>query len=108
MTGKILGDRYYVDGQEVAKEEFWQRFPSRLGEGGASHGAGLIGWKPIHSDALGYHPKQIAEATEHLKKLGVPTEIDKKGRPVLTCRDHRRRLMKALHVHDNHGGYGDG
>ncbi len=111
MKGVIRGHgkktTYWIDNRQVTKEEFDEVFPDKPLNGQAPYGPPTKGW-PIHSDALGYHPKQIPEAIAHLEKLGVPTEIDPLGRPVLRDRDHRRRVMKALHVHDNDGGYGDG
>ena len=99
--------RYYLHGMQVTQEEYEGVYPPpQLGRGGVVAGNPLTGW-PLHSEALAYHPKQKAEAERHLANLGVPTEIDKKGRPVLRDRKHRREVMKALGIHDNDGGYGD-
>lgn len=110
MVGVIRTHRakstYFLDGQEVTEAEFWAAMPEPVQDDG--DGTGLTGWKPIHSDALGYHPSQRIEAMEHLKKIGVPTYVDRIGRPVLESRSHRRKLLKALRHHDNNGGYGDG
>jgi hypothetical protein len=96
--------KYLIDGVEVTEDEYLAAFPSRFEElllSQAPAGPALTGW-PIHSDALGYHPKQIPEAREHFKKLGIgDTEIDKMGNPVLRDRMHRRRVLKALGRHDN-------
>ncbi len=62
---------------------------------------------PMVSEALAYHPAQIPEAHAHLEKLGVPTEINSMGQPILRDREHRRRLMRALKVHDRRAGYKD-
>lgn len=110
MRGKIVHapdgtTKYFVNGKEVSKKQFFRTFkPQPMGSG-----AGLIAWhRPIHSDALAVHPDQIEEAMAMDKAHGVPTEYLPDGRPVLVDRDHRRRLMRSLGVHDNDGGYGDG
>lgn len=104
-NGKVVYGRngakeWYVDGRQVTKAEFDAAFPPKPDFGGsAPAGPALTGW-PLHSDALGYHPSQRAEAGAHLAKLGVPTEIDPQGRPVLRNREHRRQVLKALKIHD--------
>lgn len=105
MTGKITYGRtgakkWLLDGKEVSQEEFEAAFPPKpLESGECPFGPALTGW-PIHSLALGYHHTQREEATAHLAKLGVPTEIDPQGRPVLRNREHRRALLKALKITD--------
>lgn len=99
VYGRTGAKQWYVDDREVTKAEFDKAFPPKPDFGAAPAGPALTGW-PIHSDALAYHPKQRAEAAAHLKKLGVPTEIDKQGRPVLRNREHRRQVLKALKIHD--------
>ena len=96
-------DRFYLDGTEVPEAEFRARHPDQeIGDGSA-----LLGFKPIHSDALGYHPSQIAEAHEYLAKKGVDCEIDSKGRPVFTSRQQRAKFLKATGYFDRDAGYGD-
>jgi hypothetical protein len=68
--------------------------------------AGGRSW-PIHSDAAGVHPSQIAEAKEESRRLGVPTDFDNKGCAVLTDPAHRKRYARAIGLHDRRGGYGD-
>lgn len=108
MKGRIEyqrgGQRFFVDDTEVTPEEFEAAFPSKLEEvlGGdvdCLPSQSGIGW-PIHSEALAYHPKQKAEAEAHFQKLGVPTEVDTRGRPVLRDRMHRKQVLKALGMHD--------
>lgn len=96
--------RFFADGREVTREEFDRLFPPRP----AGDGSGLIGWKPVVSDALAVHPGQVAEATEDAKRKGVPTDFLPDGRPILRSRQHRRAYLKAYGFHDNDGGYGDG
>jgi hypothetical protein len=71
-------------------------------------GESLVGWKPLRSEAMAVHPKQIKEAEESAKRKGVPTEFDTMGRPEFVSREHRKRYMRAYGFHDNDGGYGDG
>lgn len=58
--------------------------PMRMPKGGTR-------WaNAIHSESLAVHPSQIAEAREHARRHGVPTEFDTQGRPILTSRSHKR------------------
>jgi len=102
------GDRtqYLIDGRPVSKEEFDAACPPAAEVDGPA-GASLVGWKPLASRALGVHPDQVAEATESARAKGVPTEFRPDGRPVFTCRSHRKRYLRAYGLHDNDGGYGD-
>ncbi len=106
LTGK--GWKYFLGYQEVTEAEYHAVYPPAKSLTVSDSSSSLVGWKPLHSEALAYHPRQKAEAEAHLKALGVPTEIDPLGRPVLTSRAHRRAVLKALKVHDRNGGYGDG
>lgn len=96
MKGVIRGTSdkpvFLIDGKEVTKEEFDQVFkPQPLGDG-----AGLIGWhRPVVSDALAVHPDQVEEASEHAKKLGVPTEFQADGRPIFRSSKHFRSYARA-------------
>lgn len=100
-------DRYYLDGKEVTREEYQQSVPDVPLD--FSNGApSLCPFKPIISDALAVHPTQIKEAMERDKKHGLSVEYLPDGRPKLDGRDKRRRMLKSLNFHDNHGGYGDG
>ena len=107
MKGRIVGHgdntRYYIDGKEVTRREFNLSFPDRP----IGNGSGLMGWKPLHSVALGVHPAQITEAVADAKAKGVPTEFDTEGDPVFTSRRHRKEYLKAYGFRDRNGGYGD-
>jgi hypothetical protein len=86
---------YFLDGTEVSKAEFEVEFPPQPIIVGEPYRPTVF--VPISSEALAYHPKQIPEAREHFKKLGIgDTHIDAMGRPVLRDRQHRRRVLKAL------------
>ncbi len=61
---------------------------------------------PMRSKALAVAPSQIAEATEHAKKSGVPTEFDRRGHPILTGPKHSRAYRKSRGFHDNDGFFG--
>lgn len=64
------------------------------------------GW-PQHSIALAVHPKQIAKATAHSHKIGVPVTFDGQGNCILENRSHRKRYCEAIGAFDRNGGYGD-
>lgn len=105
MKGVIRGDRYYIDGREVTKAEFDIAFPDQP----LRHDA-LVGtaWsRPIVSDALAVHPRQVQEAMASAAAKGVPTEFLPDGRPILRDRAHRKAYLKAYNFHDRNGGYGD-
>jgi hypothetical protein len=88
---------YFIDGTEVSKAEFEVEFPPQPIISALGDGSRAPEFVPIHSEALGYHPRQIPEAREHFKKLGIgDTHIDAMGRPLLRDRQHRRRVLKAL------------
>lgn len=70
--------------------------------------AGNRPWaRPLASDALAVHPKQIKEAVEDARKKGVALDFDKHGRPLFRDRNHRKRYCKAYGIFDRDGGYGD-
>jgi len=77
----------------------------------AEHAPGrgqITGKWPIHSDAAGVGPGQVDEAMAEAKKLGVPTEYDRKtGCAIFTDRKHRKKFCRAHGLHDNDGGFGD-
>src|SRR5438132_7662035 len=85
VVGVIRGHgentRYFIDGHEVTKEAFDEALPDAP-KGGGRAGDSLTGWKPIVSDALAVHPRQVREAVEDAKAKGVPTEFQPDGRPV--------------------------
>lgn len=62
---------------------------------------------PMKSDSAGVAPSQIKEAYARSVKAGVPTEFTKDGRAVLKNREHRKRYLASIGMHDNDGGYGD-
>jgi len=88
-----------------ALDQFYQSLHKRRGSGRA--GASFRGFRPIKSDALAVHPRQVKEATEDAKKKGVPVDFMPDGRPVFTSRTQRKRYMLAYGFYDKAGGYGD-
>lgn len=113
IRGHGHGKTFWVDGIQVSQEEFWKACPPREGGsgddggGGQTCGSSLVGFKPIHSDSLGVHPRQVKKAQESAASKGVPTEFDKKGRPIFTSRLHRKRYCQAYGFFDRDAGYGD-
>lgn len=111
VRGVIRGDKCFVDGREVTREEFDRLIPDaprpRRRGGRGRPGAAFVQFKPIVSDALAVHPRQVKEATEHATKLGVPTDFQPDGRPVLRTRAHRAAYLRAYGFFDRDAGYGD-
>jgi|HubBroStandDraft_2_1064218.scaffolds.fasta_scaffold109510_2 hypothetical protein len=102
IFGKDGNKTYKIDGNEVTAEEFELAFPSQ-----PVSGTRISQFKPMASEALAYHPDQLELAEAHLKKIGVPTEIDKLGRPIIRTRQHRRELFAKLKIMDrnSYSGY---
>jgi hypothetical protein len=101
----------FLEGKEVTREEFDAAFPAKLDdlleEGQAPDGHRPSAW-PMISDALAVHPKQIEQAMERNKRMGVAgVEYLQDGRAVLKDRGMRRDLNRVEGFHDNNGGYMD-
>jgi hypothetical protein len=109
MTGKLVGAKFFLKGpkgwEEVTEKE-WRKVmrPPPLN---LTAGAGLVGWKAQHSEALAVHPQQIKQAADDAAAKGVPTDFDGAGRPILTSRSHRRAYHLAYGVIDKDAGYSD-
>ena len=89
--------RYQLNGRDVTEEEFLQDAP------GAALGEEVLtqptkGY-PFLNDAIGYHPKQVAEARKFLKSRGVPTDIREDGKVEIRDRGHYRDVLKAVGHH---------
>ena len=69
--------------------------------------AALIGWKPLESEALGFHPSQLAEARALDEKRGVVTDYTPTGEPIFRSRQHRKEYMNAHGWYDRDAGYSD-
>ena len=106
-TIKGMGDRqtYWIDGREATRTEFRKAFPAQpLGSAEC-----ITAWKrPILSDALAVHPDQIPEVLERNRQHGIYIDYAPDGRPILTNRRDRAKLLKLEGCHDHSGGYGDG
>lgn len=108
------GDKttYLIDGKSVSKEEFDATHEqvkaalplASLKQSGADS---LIGWKPLHSEAMAVHPDLIGEAVADAQAKGVPTAFDAEGRPVFTSRSHRAEYCRRYGFFDRDGGYSD-
>jgi hypothetical protein len=109
MRGVIRGHGtktvYLIDGEEVTKEAFFEAFPPV--EAGPNPGQALTGWKPLVSLALGVHPRQRQAAIDDSIAKGVPTEFNKRGRPIFRTRQHRKAYSEAYGFFDNDAGYSD-
>ena len=99
MRGTIKDDGYFIDGQKVTKRAFDKAFPPKPIRSGDQL---AIGWhKPVESDALAVHPRQIPEAMAHDKRHGLSIEYLPDGRPKLTSQQQKRDMMKSLGLHEN-------
>ena len=118
---------YYLDGVQVTKEMYDAYFPSKLFavpvrytkeeiaefvEAGTAAEITpemkkrLPKGYPIKSVAMAVHSTQVAEAREHDRKLGVPTDYTRDGRPIWTDAAHRRRWLRANGYHDRNSYLG--
>lgn len=55
---------------------------------------------PLECIGSGVHPEQRTELKEHLKSVGVPTEVTKDGNPVYRDARHRKRALNARGMFD--------
>ncbi len=62
---------------------------------------------PYASAALGVHPEEIQNRMAFDKEMGVPTEYDGDGDPIMRNATHRRDFCRAHKVHDRNAGYSD-
>lgn len=110
MTGIKTGGKCFVqDGilrREVTEAEFEALFPNLEGPTGAPGTNSPASW-PMVSEGAAVHPKQIEEANNYSRAMGVPTEHNALGQPVLTSREHRKRYNQIRGFFDKDGGYGD-
>ncbi len=104
------GTHYFLNGREVIEARYKEYYPTPEPISEGEPGTALCSWhKPILSDALAVHPKQIAEVMARNARHGLHVEYEPEhGRPILKDRNQRRELMRIERVHDNSGGYGDG
>jgi hypothetical protein len=111
MRFRQVGDgaraRYYVDGKQVTKEEH----DRAMQEGQAALPQvepdpeldGNRPWsRPVLSQALAYHARQVPEAREHFRKLGLdPEKVRNDGRVEMSDLGGKRQILKKLGMHDN-------
>jgi hypothetical protein len=90
-----------------ALDRFYDEIRKPRRRRGGRAGDALVGWKELHCEALGVHPKQIKEAEADAKRKGVPVDFDKQGRPVFTSRKQYKAYCNAYGVFNRDGGYGD-
>ena len=109
-------DRFYIDHREVDEAEFEAVCEAERPKYDVSSGDGNRPWsKPIQSDALAVHPKQIKAVMDRNARHGLHIDYNgEDGRPILKDRDQRKRLIQVEREHaipklvDHDGGYGDG
>lgn len=97
---------FFLGGCEVTETEYRSVYPKREAVG--SHDvSSFVQFKPLASDAMAVHPKQVKEAREDAVKKGVPVDFLEDGRPVFTSRKQRADYLKAYGFHDRDAGYSD-
>lgn len=96
--GWISKFTYWIDGKEVTLKQWRKAFPEKTGYGTTLDGTSTY---PHTSVAAGVHPRQAAEAREHAKKNGVPTDFTADGKAVFTSREHRRNYLRLMNMRDN-------
>ena len=62
---------------------------------------------PVHSTAMAVSPEQIPEAEAHARSIGIPTEFDEDGCPILRSQKHKKEYAEAIGFYDLNGGYSD-
>lgn len=103
MKGVIRGHgektTYWLDGLQVSKAEFDAAFPDQpMGDG-----TGLVGFKPLASDALAVNPRQIPAAMADARKKGFNLDFTPDGRPVFTSSSQFKRYARRSGF--DHKGY---
>lgn len=94
---------YSLDGKRVSQRKVRKMFQP-VSNGTAT---GLIGFRPLASEALAVHPDDIPAAMERDRKHGIYCNYDAEGRPILTSRQERARMIRSLNLFDRDAGYGD-
>lgn len=122
---------YFIDGIRVSQAVFDTLFPSKLfpAETGLTEAEAravlgrmipaappprttphlsraITGAKPLKSEALAVHRKQIAAVKARNKRHGINVDYDRLGRPVFTDAGQRRALMKLEGVRQMNSAYG--
>lgn len=103
---------YFVDHTQVMKEAYDRLFAeerARLPQVpiDEEHERNRPWSKPIVSDALQVHPRQLEAVRERNAKHGLDIEYRPDGKPVLRDRKQRHDLLRVERMHDNQGGYSD-
>ena len=103
---------HYIDGKLVTEEEYEQAIeadrPKVSPSSVASYGFGYeASWnKPVVSDSMGIHPKQLAKSRAVDERLGVPVEYTSDDgysySPVFRSRSEQLRYLKAHGFHNKH------
>ena len=76
------GTHYILNGREVTQAEYEEWYPPRTFEDRRAAAESITQWKrPVISDALAVHPRQIKQVLERNKRHGVNVEYLPDGRP---------------------------
>lgn len=114
VRGASGKEKYFIDKKQVTQEEFdraWAEEKARLPalgqiETGTPDNPATMGnrpWsRPILSQALQYHPRQVDEARSHFKSVGLdPEKVRNDGRVEMGDIGAKREILKRLKMHDN-------
>lgn len=65
--------------------------------------SGTRGEWPIESISTQVHETQVKEAAEYDRKLGVPTDYTRDGKPIWRDSSHRKAFLRAHGITDRSG-----
>lgn len=104
---RLAGQRFKINGEVVTRQvrEELKREGKLVERPKVIHSWSL--WsRPFASDALGVLPSQASEAEEEMRRMGVPTEFDRKtGQAIITSEEHFRNVAKASGLFTGRDGY---
>lgn len=100
----IVVKHYFVDGVEVSEAEYREKLPEQAGV--PMFATAINDAKPLRSDAMAVHPKQIPQVMARNKRHGLNVEYDRHGRPVLRDSGQRKKLMKIEGLKQQNSYYG--
>lgn len=102
----VVEKEYLIDGKVVSEDDFRAAFPEREDHRAVMFATAYSLTRPLASDALAVHPKQIEEARARDKRHGVSVDYDRHGRPLFTCAAQRRKYMQMRKVRQLNSYYG--
>ncbi len=92
---KIVGGKtkFFLDNRESTESAYRERYPApKVGRPAKKKRHG--NW-PMKSDSMAVLRRDIPAVMEHDKAMGVPTQYDRVGRPILNSQRHFNAYAKA-------------